>query len=209
MTSATCSTQSVGKPASDGWRPIRISFKMPACRPHQLDAELRYQVLGCTSPHDGGYRTECRLAASGSRTGQNCQLLAAITRPECAYVEILRRVGDRQMLDSMLAARSSRRGRLAREGWCILRTALPTETLGALDADHAPVFATPPFCQGSYYSKTTGKVRSPARTLAAPSGTGRARRGGGGARALVRLHPAQRRPSDRDSSGRAGADAAS
>lgn len=47
------------------------------------------------------------------------------------------------------------RARLDRDGWCILRSALPAETIAALDADLAPTFAETPFCQGSFYGETT------------------------------------------------------
>ncbi|MBA4760904.1 phytanoyl-CoA dioxygenase family protein [Sphingomonas sp.] len=47
------------------------------------------------------------------------------------------------------------RARLARDGWCVLRAALPPETIAALDADLAPTFAQTPFCQGSFYGETT------------------------------------------------------
>ncbi|MDC7810146.1 phytanoyl-CoA dioxygenase family protein [Sphingomonas koreensis] len=58
--------------------------------------------------------------------------------------------------NSMLAAAIHRtRGRLTRDGWCILRDALPAETIAMLDADLAPAFAQTPFCQGSFYGETT------------------------------------------------------
>ena len=55
----------------------------------------------------------------------------------------------------LAAAIDQTRGRLARDGWCILRAALPAETIAALDADLAPVFAETPFCEGSFYGETT------------------------------------------------------
>ncbi|MES1973352.1 MAG: phytanoyl-CoA dioxygenase family protein [Pseudomonadota bacterium] len=55
----------------------------------------------------------------------------------------------------LAAAIEQTRGRLTREGWCILRSAVPAETIAALDADLAPTFADTPFCQGSFYGETT------------------------------------------------------
>ncbi len=55
----------------------------------------------------------------------------------------------------LAAAIDQTRGRLTRDGWCILRAALPAETIAALDADLAPVFAETPFCEGSFYGETT------------------------------------------------------
>ena len=55
----------------------------------------------------------------------------------------------------LAAAIDQTRARLARDGWCVLRAALPPETIAALDADLAPAFAQTPFCQGSFYGETT------------------------------------------------------
>jgi ectoine hydroxylase-related dioxygenase (phytanoyl-CoA dioxygenase family) len=44
---------------------------------------------------------------------------------------------------------------LLREGWCIIRDALPAETIAALDADLAGTFARTPFCEGGFYGATT------------------------------------------------------
>ncbi len=69
--------------------------------------------------------------------------------------------------NSMLAAAIDRtRGRLSRDGWCILRTALPAKTIALLDAELAPAFAETPFCQGNFYGETTKRfgrllMRSP------------------------------------------------
>jgi len=41
------------------------------------------------------------------------------------------------------------------QGYCILRGALPPETIAALDADLSPDFARTPFCQGGFYGATT------------------------------------------------------
>lgn len=69
----------------------------------------------------------------------------------------------------MLAAAIARtRASLNRDGWCILRAALPAETIAALDADLAPVFADVPFCQGNFYGETTKRL---GRLLAHSVGT--------------------------------------
>lgn len=55
----------------------------------------------------------------------------------------------------LAAAIDQTRARLNRDGWCILRAALPAETIAALDTDLAPAFEDTPFCQGSFYGETT------------------------------------------------------
>ena len=55
----------------------------------------------------------------------------------------------------LAAAIEQTRARLNRDGWCILRSALPVETLAALDADLARAFAETPFCTGGFYGETT------------------------------------------------------
>lgn len=44
---------------------------------------------------------------------------------------------------------------LTEQGWCILLSALPSETITALDTDLAPSFAETPFCRGSFYGEAT------------------------------------------------------
>ena len=44
---------------------------------------------------------------------------------------------------------------LQRDGYCILRGALPTATLERLDADLAEPFAQTPFCEGGFYGART------------------------------------------------------
>lgn len=41
------------------------------------------------------------------------------------------------------------------QGYCILRQALPTKTIEALDHDLAQAFADTPFCQGGFYGERT------------------------------------------------------
>ncbi|TGX55811.1 phytanoyl-CoA dioxygenase family protein [Sphingomonas gei] len=55
----------------------------------------------------------------------------------------------------LAAAIDQTRARLTRDGWCILRSALPAATIAALDAELAPAFAETPFCQGGFYGETT------------------------------------------------------
>lgn len=55
----------------------------------------------------------------------------------------------------LAAAIDQTRARLTRDGWCILRAAVPAETIAALDTDLTPAFAETPFCQGSFYGDTT------------------------------------------------------
>ena len=44
---------------------------------------------------------------------------------------------------------------LLEQGYCILRGALPAETIAALDRDLADDFARTPFCEGGFYGATT------------------------------------------------------
>jgi len=58
------------------------------------------------------------------------------------------------------AARSDKdaeawRGRLLRDGYCIIPDLLPGETLAQLDEDLAPAFAATPFGRGGFYGETT------------------------------------------------------
>lgn len=70
----------------------------------------------------------------------------------------------------LAAAITQTQRRLIRDGWCILRAALPAETIATLDADLAPVFAETPFCQGSFYGETTkrfGRLLARSQNMAA------------------------------------------
>jgi hypothetical protein len=44
---------------------------------------------------------------------------------------------------------------LETDGWCVVKSALPRETMEALDDDLAPAFAETPFCRGGFYGETT------------------------------------------------------
>jgi len=44
---------------------------------------------------------------------------------------------------------------LREQGYCIIRGALPRETIAALDQDLAGDFARTPFCEGAFYGATT------------------------------------------------------
>ena len=55
---------------------------------------------------------------------------------------------------------------LREQGYCIIRGALPRETIAALDQDLAGDFARTPFCEGAFYGATTKRfgrllIRSP------------------------------------------------
>ena len=55
----------------------------------------------------------------------------------------------------LVAAIEQTRARLARDGWCVVRSALPAEAIASLDAELAPAFAETPFCKGAFYGETT------------------------------------------------------
>lgn len=61
-------------------------------------------------------------------------------------------MAENQML---VAAIEQTRAKLARDGWCVVRSALPAEAIASLDAELAPAFAETPFCKGAFYGETT------------------------------------------------------
>lgn len=54
-----------------------------------------------------------------------------------------------------MSARVGYREELLARGYCILRGALPAETITAFDVDLDPVFAATPFCEGLFYGYRT------------------------------------------------------
>lgn len=58
------------------------------------------------------------------------------------------------------AAGETMSAQLYREGWCIIRNALPVEAIAALRADLDPVYAATPFCEGDFYGGRTKRFGS-------------------------------------------------
>ncbi|WP_240953843.1 phytanoyl-CoA dioxygenase family protein [Sphingomonas sp. G-3-2-10] len=46
------------------------------------------------------------------------------------------------------------------DGWCVIPNALSRETIGALDADLAPIYEATPFCEGDFYGGRTKRFGS-------------------------------------------------
>ncbi|NML06724.1 phytanoyl-CoA dioxygenase family protein [Sphingomonas sp. G-3-2-10] len=49
---------------------------------------------------------------------------------------------------------------LMTDGWCVIPNALSRETIGALDADLAPIYEATPFCEGDFYGGRTKRFGS-------------------------------------------------
>ena len=62
---------------------------------------------------------------------------------------------DANLGQSRRSTSNDHAARLKRDGYCILRAALPPALLGDLDADFAEPFAQTPFCQGGFYGART------------------------------------------------------
>ena len=49
---------------------------------------------------------------------------------------------------------------LMTQGWCVIPSALPRETIEALDADLAPIYEATPYCEGDFYGGRTKRFGS-------------------------------------------------
>jgi len=72
--------------------------------------------------------------------------------------------------DTIPAADPGLAGALRDQGYCIVREALPSSIVRALDRDLSPVFEATPFCEGGFYGERTKRF---GRLLARAHGTER------------------------------------